>query len=526
MENTSTKQQDTTYTFERFRSDIFQYETVYKDDVTDQQYFGFPIEPILAVENSLLSNTAKSIAYLSMEYGIAPSIYNSFKLTKPMDNKNNFFTHEVFSNQWLCDYLFKIKTDKMLDIPIYGGGLGVLAGDSMKSAADLGFSIAGIGILWNKGYFKQKFWYKHGQIPEELMWNPNSYPGLVPLNNVVEITTKEGNIKLRLWKYYVYSYDKKSACPIILLDSNLPENPEHFQKLTDQLYRSDDVWWKILQRAILGIGGIRALESLGYNIDIYHLNEGHAAFAFLEKYLQLTDKVHLDNLKKSFAYTCHTPVEAGHDRFHMNDVSRILTEPYSEAATLFGKEKEKDDLINLTYICLNNCLNINAVAQKHGEITRLQFPKFASKVKAITNGVHAHTWISQSFKDLFNKYQSVLGNWENTPENLEKVTQLKNDEAFRKDIFEAHQINKRQLMNILRHWQVDENVLTIGWARRIAGYKRPALIFHDVQKIIQIARDIGPIQIILAGKAHPNDNIGSAHIDEILDHIDQLNAYN
>ena len=259
-----------------------------------------------------------------MEFGIAPSIYNSFSLTRPMSEKNQFYTHEVFSNYWLCDYLFKVRIDKMLDIPIYGGGLGVLAGDAIKSSADLGLSVVGIGILWNKGYFKQSFWYKHGQVPEELTWDPSTYPGLIPLKNIVTIDTKEGTIHLRLWKYYVYSYDKKHACPIILLDSNLPENKPSFQKLTDQLYRSDDVWWKICQRVILGVGGMKALKSLGLSIDRYHLNEGHAAFALAESYVQLKDKTQFKEYQKKFAYTCHTPVEAGHDRFSIADVERLL----------------------------------------------------------------------------------------------------------------------------------------------------------------------------------------------------------
>ena len=124
-----------------------------------------------------------------------------------------------------------------------------------------------------------EFWYKHGQVPEELQWDPSTYPGLIPLKNIVTLDTKEGPLRLRLWKYYVYSFDRKHVCPLILLDSNLPDNSPHLRKLTDQLYRNDDVWWKIFQRSILGIGGTKALKSLGYEVDRYHLNED-AAFAF------------------------------------------------------------------------------------------------------------------------------------------------------------------------------------------------------------------------------------------------------
>jgi len=513
------------YAYEDLIESIKSFSESYQSDINRDHYFGFPIKPIFESEEGLLSNKAKSIAYFSMEFGIAPSIYNSFQLTRPMSEKNQFYTHEVFSNYWLCDYLFKIRIDKMLDIPIYGGGLGVLAGDALKSSADLGFSVAGIGILWNKGYFKQNFWYKHGQVPEELTWDPSTYPGLIPLENIVTIETKEGPIHLRLWKYYVYSYDKKHACPIILLDSNLPENNPAFQKLTDQLYRSDDVWWKICQRVILGIGGMKALKSLGYTIDRYHLNEGHAAFALAESYVQLEDKEQFKDRQRKFVYTCHTPVEAGHDRFLINDVERILNGEYVKVACELGKESSESDQINLTYMCLNGCGKVNAVAAKHGKITRLQFPDFQSKIQSITNGIHIHTWLSENFQNLFDQYKTVLGDWRENPQNLNKITELRGNQQFREDIFKAHQANKQNLIDTLRHWQLREDVCTIGWARRIAAYKRPALIFHNVDEILKIAYDVGPLQIILAGKAHPNDDIGSAHIEEILDHIDQLNKH-
>src|SRR3989338_8442512 len=216
------------FTHKNLIASIDGFENNYKDDINDQVYFGFPIQTLLNAESALLSEKEKSVAYFSMEYGIAPSIYNTFALKRPMSEKNQFYTHQVFSNYWLCDYLFKLKIDKMLDIPIYSGGLGVLAGDTIKSTADLGLSVVGLGILWNKGYFKQNFWYKHGQVPQQIQWDPHSYPGLIPLENIVTINTKEGPLNLRLWKYYVYSYDKKNASPLVLLDSNLETNSPHF----------------------------------------------------------------------------------------------------------------------------------------------------------------------------------------------------------------------------------------------------------------------------------------------------------
>ena len=201
----------------------------------------------------------------------------------------------------------------------------MLAGDTLKSAADHGLPLVAVGILWNKGYFKQNFWFKNGQIPEENDWDPRSFPGLVPLDQTVEIHLKREIIRLRLWKYFVYSHDKKNVVPLLLLDSNLPENAPFTQKLTGQLYKSDNAEWRLLQRVILGVGGMRAVEKLGYAIDVFHLNEGHAALAFIEEAKERPDE-EIDELKKHFNYTCHTPVAAGHDRFQKKLVQDLLPE--------------------------------------------------------------------------------------------------------------------------------------------------------------------------------------------------------
>ena len=513
------------FSFSDFINTIEDFDKQYAQEINEKEYFGFPLKPILEAETRLLHGDVPSIGYFSMEYGIAPSIYNTFSMKKAMSERNRFYKHEVFSNNWLCDYIFRVEINKMLDIPIYSGGLGVLAGDSMKSVADLGISLAAIGILWHKGYFKQNFWYKHGQVPEELQWDPQTYPGLIPLKNILTLNTKEGPIYLRLWKYYIYSFDKKQVVPLILLDSDLPNNKDYFRQLTGQLYRSDNAWWKIIQRTILGIGGMRALENLGYSINRYHLNEGHAAFAILEKYMTMPNKNDLSQIRNNFIFTCHTPVAAGHDRFSISDVSNVLEPHYLQAAEMFGKENPQSGEINLTFMALNNCDKVNAVAQKHGEVMRLQFPSYAPKIQAITNGVHTYTWASESFQKLFEKYRPTIGAWDEDPRALENVRKLSADAKFRKELFEAHQANKQNLLKIIKPWKFKEDVFTISWARRIANYKRPALILQKIESLIELAREVGPIQIIMAGKAHPNDNIGGTRLDQIFDHIDKLNHY-
>jgi len=208
-------------TYQEFTGQIENFDGQYDKDINESTYFSFPIRPILEAEGKLADNAKRSIAYFSMEYGLAPSIYNSFQLNRPDEREEQIFKHQVFSNYWLSDYVFKINIQKCWISPFIAAASAVLAGDTVKSIADLGLSVVALGILWNKGYFKQNFWYKYGQVPEELSWDPHSYPGLVPLKNRIRITTKQGDLILRLWKYYVYSYDKKHVVPLVLMDSNL-----------------------------------------------------------------------------------------------------------------------------------------------------------------------------------------------------------------------------------------------------------------------------------------------------------------
>ncbi|MBI5701810.1 alpha-glucan family phosphorylase [Candidatus Saganbacteria bacterium] len=477
------------------------------DDITETEYFGYPLESIINAEERLANKENRSIAYFSMEFGLAPSIYNKLESKHPIHELNRIKKHEIFSNLKDMDYYHSFLFEELLDLPIYSGGLGVLAGDALKSCADLNLSVAGVGILWNKGYFKQNFWFKYGQVPEELQWDPKTYPGLVPLDKYITIPLGKFGLKLKLWKYYVYSWDKKNVVPLVLMDANLPENPDNFKRLTDQLYRADYPLIKIAQRALLGIAGIKALDALGYSIDLYHLNEGHAALAYLEA-------------KKPLAYTCHTPVEAGHDRFHKSDLLKLLSE--DEVSKIMATPAAEGDIANFTKLAMSTASYVNTVAQKHGEVTRIQFPDFRDKIFSITNGVHTPTWMSKSIAEVLDKYQDKIGPWRQDPDNLKNVVNLKDNQHFKFDLWNAHQHNKKNLCKVLKYWLLDESVFTVCWARRIAPYKRPSLILHNLERIINIAKTVGPMQIILAGKAHPSDNMGSTHIREILNKIDAL----
>ena len=306
----------------------------------------------------------------------------------------------------------------------------------------------------------------------------------------------------------------------MLLDSNIETNSERAKILTDQLYRSDNVFLKLLQRVILGFGGMAALKELGYNIDLYHLNEGHAVFAFVAQARNLGDG-ELEKLKSKFVYTCHTPVEAGHDRFSFDDLNRVLKKEDTDTIEKFGKERP--GVANLTLLAMNVSSAINAVSHNHQKVMHIQFPSYKERIKYVTNGIHPYTWMSKRFQDLFAKFSTTFVDFKNNPMVLAKATELKGDEDFREQLWGAHQENKAELCNFLGKWKLDKDQFTICWARRVAAYKRPSLILYDIERLVNLAKRVGPLQIILAGKSHPNDNLGFTYINEMLDKVDKLN---
>ena len=499
---------------------IENFEQSYARDISSEKFFGFPIGPVLEAEKRLLDPNARSIAYFSMEYGLSTNTYLPFQSSKPVSDRNFSAEHHIFSNMRSIDYYVSVDAGHRLDLPIFSGGLGVLAGDTLKSAADRHAPLAAIGILWSKGYFKQNFWFKNGQIPEETDWDPSSFPGLVPLKTRIRVDMKKEPIHLKLWKYYVYAHDKSHAVPLILLDSDLPENSPFIRLLTGQLYRSDNAEWRILQRLVLGIGGMKALDALGCHIDTYHLNEGHAALAFVEKARGKEDAA-IEQLKEKFNYTCHTPVAAGHDRFQKNLAQQVLPDAEFALVKRFGQDPHQGEMVNLTELAMNTCHHVNAVAEKHGEVTRLQFPHFKNKIISITNGVHAPTWISDAIAALLNSRDETK-DWMRNPDCLKNISALQGDEAFRRSLWTAHQENKKRLCALLKSWKMQPDVFTICWARRIASYKRPSLLLQDAARLLEISKRVGPIQVIFAGKAHPKDDLGFTYVNDMLSSIDSL----
>ncbi|MFA5093488.1 MAG: alpha-glucan family phosphorylase [Candidatus Omnitrophota bacterium] len=493
----------------------------YAQDIKDGNYFGMPLESIVAAEKRLRDSEQSGIAYFSMEYGLATSCYNKLSSQLPINPVNKLPENAVFSNFRVADYFFALHQDNIIDLPIYSGGLGILAGDTVKTMADYKLPVAAIGILWNSGYFRQKFWFKYGQAPEKMRWDPQTYPGLIPLKNKIKISLKSEEVYLKLWKYYVYSHKHDAVVPLILLDSNIEENSKNARELTDQLYRSDNVFLKLLQRVVLGFGGIGALTDLGYQVDKYHLNEGHAVFAFVAKARGLNN-AEIEELKSHFVYTCHTPVEAGHDKFSFDELDKVLKKEDINIIERFGRERS--GLANLTLLSMNISSAINAVSHNHQKVMHIQFPQYKDQIQYVTNGVHPYTWMSQKFQDLFEKFPSTFPDFRNNPMILSQALELAQDADFRTQLWQAHQANKNVFCSLLGKWNLNKNLFTICWARRIAAYKRPSMILHDINRLVRISQEVGPLQIILAGKAHPNDNLGFTYINEMLDKVDQLNT--
>jgi glycogen phosphorylase len=492
----------------------------YAKDISDNHYFGMPLEAIVQAEKRLRSDKERCIAYFSMEYGLATSFYNKLSSQLPLNPANKLPENAVFSNFRVADYFFALHQNNIIDLPIYSGGLGVLAGDTVKTMADYKLPVVAIGILWHSGYFRQKFWFKYGQAPEKMHWDPDTYPGLIPLKNRIKVSLNSEDVYLKLWKYYVYSYKQDAVVPLILLDANIEPNSETARIFTDQLYRSDNVFLKLLQRVILGFGGVSALNELGYQIDTYHLNEGHAVFAFIAKARGM-GKDELQNLESKFVYTCHTPVEAGHDRFAFDDLNRVLKKEDVDTIEKFGKERP--GVANLTLLSMNISSAINAVSHNHQKVMHIQFPDYRERIQYVTNGVHPYTWLSRSFQELFAQFPQVFCDIGSNPMILSRAQELKGSADFRSRLWQAHQSNKLELCKFLEKWELDKNMFTICWARRVAAYKRPSLILHDISRLVEITKTCGPLQIILAGKAHPNDNLGFTYINEMLDKVDKLN---
>ncbi|MHA1293900.1 MAG: alpha-glucan family phosphorylase [Promethearchaeota archaeon] len=385
-------------------------------------------------------------------------------------------------------------------MPTYSGGLGILSGDTVRSAADLEIPMVGICLCYSSGYFYQLFNEYGEQKEKEMTWSFFYEFDKVEEPIILEIEDKK--IKVSAWLYRVIG-QSGHVIPIYLLTTDVEGNEEWMRKLTAALYDSTSRWHRIVQEMILGIGGVRLLKSLGYNnIEVYHLNEGHGSFAALELYNELGD---VEKVKQKIVFTTHTPVPAGHDRFDRSLVDKVFQDRIPSVIRKLGDDNGQ---LNMTYLGMNLSRYRNGVAKKHGEISKKMFPGY--EIDYITNGVHLPFWISKPIRKIFDK---KWPNWKSKPELLQNAIEIDDLE-----LFDAHIENKFNLINYQKghSWNLlDEELITIGFARRFATYKRAILIFHDIDRLGKICK--GNIQLIFAGKAHPKDQMGKDYIKKVFE---------
>ena len=406
------------------------------------------------------------------------------------------------------------------DIPTYSGGLGVLAGDTLRAAADLGVPMVAITLAHRKGYFRQVLDQFGNQSESPSPWQPSERLEL--MDGTARVPIEGRHVQVRAWRYLITGVGGHRV-PVYLLDTDCPENSEWDRTLTDSLYGGDR-HYRLCQEVVLGIGGVRILRRLGHtSVTIFHMNEGHAALlalGLLEERLGNSDlgaatEKDLEEVRRQCVFTTHTPVPAGHDQF-TRDVMRQILGP-ERAAALNVTHCCPDEVLNMTFLGLRFSHYINGVAMHHGEISRDMFPTYP--IRAITNGVHAVTWTSQPFQELYDRH---VPEWRRDNVYLRYIIGVATNE-----IQSAHTQAKQSLFDQVKSKTgvtLDPSVMTIGFARRAATYKRFDLLLADGARLLEITEATGPLQIIFAGKAHPQDEAGKAQIRHVFEQAAQLKS--
>jgi len=398
------------------------------------------------------------------------------------------------------------------DIPTYSGGLGVLAGDMLRSAADLGIPMVAVSLLHRKGYFDQRLDASGNQLESPAKWTPENY--LTKLSTKVSVSIEGRDVHVVAWQY-TFSGIGGDVVPLYFLDTDLPENNADDRTLTDFLYGGDERY-RLCQEVVLGLAGVAMLRALGYSdIQVFHMNEGHSALATLalleERASFLLERsfsqIDAEAIRRQCVFTTHTPVPAGHDRFHTDLIYQVLG---TARANIFAQLQLLNGFLNMTELALRFSGYVNGVSMRHGEVSRAMFPN--QSIEAITNGVHAATWTSAPFAALYDRH---FPEWRRDNCYLRYAIGIPPGEIRR-----AHGQAKKELLKQVR-WltgvQLDEKVFTLGFARRATGYKRGDLLFSDLDRLKRIARQAGPLQLVYAGKAHPRDDSGKAIIRKIFE---------
>jgi starch phosphorylase len=536
-------------------------------------FFGVSQKTFDSVWNNLTGADKNSVIYISMEIGADPDVFHPIKdqlmdleNADSMDSKLNGFVKTLFQGP-----------EK---IPCYGGGLGVLAGDTLKSFADCKIPVIAVSLLYRHGYFSQIVDSKIGQIAQSVAWHPEKTPGLYLLQDpenpgeplqiqvpFFDEHDQETMAAAQVWMKMEVSHNLDFFVPEILLDFSLPDNPVPIRDAAGQLYNSESSIIKATQRRMLGTGILPVMEALSISSETLHLNEQHGVVVALQ---MISEELHKNALiskcdeatdeeiitaaeivAKKLVYTIHTPVKAGHDRFNKSIYAGISHKACRHILELLAHDPEAPNSYNFTTLAMRVNRSANSVSRLHRDVTHKQFPSFAHKISAITNGVHHLTWISDARAELFDSFKEFT-DWRSDPGVLKNAEKLKNNSRFRAYILRAWEEDTQILYKfvntmLLQHrnqitstWIdppnhfssiIDPNTLlsphvfTVGFARRFSTYKRADLIFDDMDALCSIAtKNNWPINFLFAGKAHPADEPGKSVIKLILGHQEELHT--
>lgn len=402
-------------------------------------------------------------------------------------------------------------------MPTYSGGLGVLAGDTLRAAADHGVPMVGLTLLYRKGYFRQHLDERGNQSEAPSEWSPEEH--LVRTDTTAVIRIEGRAVTIGAWRYDIVGVGG-DVVPVYSLDTDLEVNDPVDRALSGSLY-AGDARHRLSQEAVLGLGGVAVLEALGHGrIATCHMNEGHSALLSLALLRQErgggldgATGADRDRVRGRCVFTTHTPVPAGHDRFPIDLVRNVLGDEIAQALESGGCLLDGE--LNMTFLGLHCSRYVNGVSMRHEQVSEGMFPGYP--FNSITNGVHAVTWTSQPFRDLLDRH---VPEWRRDNRYLRYAVGIPVEE-----VQQAHAAAKRELVEEVEKRcgrVLDPNAMTIGFARRATRYKRADLLFSDLERLRRIARDVGPIQLLYAGKAHPSDGDGKEMIRRIFGTAESL----
>ena len=534
-------------------------------------FFGISQQVFDRVWSKLTSQDGNSVAYISMEIGADPDVYN------PVRSRLQNSPQVGMISAQHRELLAKYHGDHQ-KIPNYSGGLGVLAGDTLKSYADCQLPVVAVSLLYRSGYFSQVVDSELGQISQRVNRYPEQTPTLFqlrdpsnpqqPLTVDVPFFTRRNQdlfISAQVWMKLEVSHTLEYFIPEILLDFALEEAPVEIRNAAVQLYNAESSITKAIQRRMLGIGILPALRALGITSRTFHLNEQHGVVLAMQLIaeelhdMMIREKTNelspsqivtaSERVAGDLVYTIHTPVKAGHDRFNKILYREICSPTCQNVLDLLAQDEEHPDEYNFTAMAMRINRSANSVSRLHRDVTHKQFPQFASKISAVTNGVHHLTWISDERAAVFDSFAQLDG-WRSNPGVFVNCLELVDDYDFLASIHNAWQQDTRILIDYLnemlqRHrlqmtetWINPPNyfstitdgsvtlrpdVFTIGFARRFSTYKRADLIFYDMDLLCRTIVECGhPVNFVFAGKAHPADEPGKAVLKELLRRQEEL----